>query len=311
MTYSNKAVAIVGATASGKSAVAHKAALALSPNVEIICVDAMTVYRGMDIATAKPSMQERSEVQYHLLDVVDPSEEFTLAEFQDKARAATKEIWVRGHAVLYVGGTGLYGRAVIDDFEIPKQYPQIRETLEREAEFRLAELYDELRSKDPVAASKMEPNNTRRIVRALEVVRGSGLPFSSFGDEMTAYKESRVSQVGLLSDALSSQTAIAERFRQWLDEGLLEEVQQLLRAPLGLSRTARQAVGYKELFAHFEQGLELNECVTDALSASRKLARRQRAWFRRDPRIEWFEDRVLAQSRVEELLHSDTSIVRE
>ncbi len=311
MSLPRKAVAVVGATASGKSAVAHQVALELSPQVEIICVDAMTVYRGMDIGTAKPSHSERSEVSYHLLDVVQPSEEFTLAEFQRQARLAAEEIWSRGHAVLYVGGTGLYGRAIIDNFEIPGQFLEIRAMLEEEAEYNLLALYEELQAKDPVAASKMESNNARRIIRALEVVRGSGKPFSSFGAELTEYQSSRIPQVGLASDGPSSHEAVAARFQRWLDEGLVDEVRRLALSEFPLSRTARQAVGYKELLAHIEQDVPLAECIEDALSASRQLARRQRAWFRRDPRIEWFDDREVAKRRIIEVLQTDISIVRD
>lgn len=311
MSRQRKAVAVVGATASGKSAVAHQAALELAPQVEIICVDAMTVYRGMDIGTAKPSPSEREEVSYHLLDVVDPSEEFTLAEFQRQARRAAEEIWERGHAVLYVGGTGLYGRATIDNFEIPGQFPAIRSALEKEAEINLPALYEELLAKDPAAANKMESTNARRIVRALEVVRGSGKAFSSFGTELSEYQSSRIPQIGLASDGPSSKEAIATRFQRWIDEGLLDEVRRLSSNELPLSRTARQAVGYKELLSHLEHGVPLAECIEEALSASRHLARRQRAWFRRDPRIEWFADPEEAKRRIIDLLQSDGSIVRD
>jgi len=311
VSFQRKAVAVVGATASGKSAVVHDVARTLSPNVEVICVDAMTVYRGMDIGTAKPTPEEQAEVRYHLLDVVDPSEEFTVAEFQKRARQATKEIWERGHAVLYVGGTGLYGRAVIDDFELPGQFPEIRAELEEEVAQNLPKLFEELRGKDPTAASKMEVTNARRIVRALEVVRGSGRPFSSFGEGMMEYGRSRVHQIGMLSDGPSSQASIAIRFEKWLAEGLLDEVRALAAHPAGLSRTARQAVGYKELLAHVQGEAPLAECVQNALDHSRQLARRQRAWFRRDPRIEWVNSHGGAVQRIIELLQSDLSIVRD
>ena len=311
MSFKRKAVAVVGATASGKSAVVHQVARMLSPNVEVICVDAMTVYRGMDIGTAKPTPEEQAEVRYHLIDVVDPSEEFTVAEFLKRAREATDEIWNRGHAVLYVGGTGLYGRAVIDDFELPGQFPEVRTELEEEAVQNLPKLFEELRGQDPTAASKMEVTNARRIVRALEVVRGSGRPFSSFGEGMMEYGTSRVHQIGMFSDGPSSQASIAIRFDQWLAGGLLDEVRALAAHPAGLSRTARQAVGYKELLAHVQGEKPLAECVQDALDHSRQLARRQRAWFRRDPRIEWVNSHGGAVERIIELLQSDLSIVRD
>ncbi|MDE3223273.1 MAG: tRNA (adenosine(37)-N6)-dimethylallyltransferase MiaA, partial [Acidobacteriota bacterium] len=190
-----RAVAVVGATASGKSALAHAVALESGGDVEILCVDAMSVYRGMDLATAKPSRRERELVAYHLLDLVDASDEYSLEEFQRAARRAAKEVRARGHRVLYVGGTGLYGRAVIDDLEIPGRYPTIRATLDARAASELPALYAELTALDPLAASRMEPTNERRILRALEVTLGAGRPFSSFGAGLSAYPPSTVAQV--------------------------------------------------------------------------------------------------------------------
>jgi tRNA dimethylallyltransferase len=280
------AAALVGPTASGKSALAHAVALALG-DVEILCVDAMTVYRGMDRGTAKPTAAERAEVRYHLLDLVDPSEEFTVAQFQRAARAAAEEVWARGGRVLYVGGTGLYHRAVIDDLDIPGRYPAARAALEGRG---LAQLYRELVELDPVAASRIEATNERRVRRALEVTLGAGRPFSSFGPGMTHYPEARVRQVALRVSDAELDVRVAERFWRWMDEGLLAEV-EALRAH-GLSRTARQAVGYRELLAHLEEGVDLESCVEAAILQSRRLARRQRRWFERDPRIEWIERAV-------------------
>jgi tRNA dimethylallyltransferase len=264
----------------------------------------------MDIGTAKPTAREREQVAYHLIDLIEPSQEFTLFEFQLSARSAASEVWQRGGAVLYVGGTGLYGRAVIDNFDIPRQYPDVRAALEE----RVADpegLYDQLTVLDPLAASRMEPTNVRRIVRALEVTIGSGASFSSYGPGLHTYGPTRVVQVGLRADFDVLDQRIEQRFLTWMDEGLLEEVRALAQSPGGLSRTARQAVGYRELLRHLEEGADLDECVRDVITKSKRLARRQRSWFQRDLRIEWFDDPALAANRVVEVLNSPDGFVRD
>ncbi len=298
----SRAVALVGATASGKSRLAHALARDSAGEVEVVSVDAMAVYRGMDLATAKATLAERREVAYHLLDVLDPDEECTVALFQRWARTAAADIASRGHATLYVGGTGLYHRAVLDDLAIPGVYPEVRKRLELEAESDLGALYEELARVDPVAAARLEPSNARRVVRALEVVRGSGRPFSSFGQGLATYGPVRVTQVGLRVELAEIDRRIEARFAAWLGAGLVEEVARLAGSPRGLSRTARQAVGYRELLAHVERGEPLEACVERALVASRRLARRQLAWFDRDPRVEWFDDPAHARARVEAVL---------
>ena len=302
------AVALVGATASGKSALAHALALESRGTVEVVCVDSMTVYRGMDIGTAKPTAAQRAEVSYHLLDLVDPGDEFTVAQFQSAARDAVDSVWSLGGSVIYVGGTGLYGRAVLDNLDIPGQFPATRAALEARHDD-AAVLYDELVRLDPAAAAKMEPTNARRIMRALEVTMGSGRPFSSYGSGLRHYGAPRVVQVGLNCEFGVLDVRIARRFQSWMEEGLLEEVARLREQ--GMSRTARQAVGYRELLRHLEEGVDLEKCVEDAITQSRRLARRQRSWFQRDPRVEWFDDPSDAAKRLDEVLRSPDGFVRD
>lgn len=287
MSLTPRVLALVGSTASGKSATAHHFARERG-DVEILSVDSMTVYRGMDIGTAKPSPVEQREVRYHLLDMVDASEPFTVADFQRAAREALAEIASRGNIALLVGGTGLYGRAVIDNFTIPGEFPEIREALTARAELDLSAMYAELMELDPTAAEKIEPTNARRIVRALEVIHGSGQLFSSFGPGLRAYFDSAVPQVGLQPPLEQIDADIDRRYRGWIEAGLLDELTALRANPRGLSRTAAQAVGYKELVPFLEGASDLESCISAATLATRQLVRRQRAWFRRDPRIEWF-----------------------
>ncbi len=303
------AVALVGATASGKSSLAHAIAREY-PDVAVLAVDAMTVYRDLDIGTAKPTADQRREVPYYLLDLVEPEEEFTVARFQRAAREATSTIWSQGRRAIFAGGTGLYQRAVLDDYQIPGRYPDVRRELE--ARWAAGEaLHEELVREDPLAASRMEPTNERRVVRALEVTIGSGRPFSSFGPGLAQYGRIRIVQVGLRVPMEELDRRIEARFRRWMDEGLLDEVRRLAKRPAGLSRTARQAVGYRELLAHVEDGVDLEQCVRDAITHSRRLARRQRSWFERDPRVEWFDSPDAAGERLERVLNGPDGFVRE
>ena len=164
-------------------------------DVELVSIDSMQVYRGMDIGTAKPTAAERAEVPHHLLDLVEPTQDFTVADFRDAFTEALVQIAARGHRAVLVGGTGLYHRVVIDDFDLPGQWPAIRAELDSEAD--TAALYERLRLLDPAAAAKMEPTNRRRVLRALEVTLGSGRPFSSFGPGVDDYPVSDVVQIGL------------------------------------------------------------------------------------------------------------------
>ncbi|MBO0713501.1 MAG: tRNA (adenosine(37)-N6)-dimethylallyltransferase MiaA [Acidimicrobiales bacterium] len=287
-------LAIVGPTAAGKTALA----LALArrhPGLEVVSADSMSVYRGMDIGTAKPTPAERAEVPHHCLDLADPSEEFTVRHYQDAARDAIAAVEGRGGRVLLVGGTGLYVRAVLDPLSIPGRYPGLAAELETEADTAtgLSGLYQRLATLDPVAAARIEPGNRRRIVRALEVTLGGGRPFSSYGSGLGSYPPlPRFCLLGLDVPPAELARRIEDRVDKQLAAGWLDEVAALSARPFGLSRTAAQAAGYQELRAYLEGGDAggcegLREAKAATVRRLREVARRQRSWFRRDPRITW------------------------
>jgi tRNA dimethylallyltransferase len=282
-------LAIVGPTASGKSALALEVARALG-DVEIVSIDSMQVYRGLDIGTAKPTPVERAMVPHHLVDVADPGDEWSVARFQREARAAVADIEARGKRALLVGGTGLYVQAVIDLLTFPPEDRAVRDAILQRTATRegLADTYAELQRLDPVAAASIEPGNTRRIARALEVIEITGRRFSSFGPGLQTYGETvfpvHVAGVWLPRDVLN--TRIEARVRCMYDTGLVHEV-RALRSGGGLSRTAAQAIGYREALEHLD-GAPIDTAMEATITRTRQFARRQRMWFRRDPRITWF-----------------------
>ncbi len=283
-------VALIGATASGKSAVALAAAQAAGHRVEIVSVDAMQVYRRMDIGTATPTAGEQALVPHHLIDVVEPSEEWTVGRFQEAWMALREEIVGRGAQALLVGGTGLYVRAAVDGLELPGEWPDLRRELEAAAAHDGPRpLHARLAALDPAAAARMEPTNTRRIVRALEVCLGSGRPFSSFGDGVGAYPPSPVVQIGLRWPRPVLADRIAARVRRMIDAGWIDEVAALRAETAPMSRTARQALGYGELLDHLDGRCSLEVAVETIITRTRQFAVRQDRWFRRDPRIRWVD----------------------
>jgi tRNA dimethylallyltransferase len=280
-------MAVVGPTASGKSAVAMAVAEQLG-DVELISIDSMQVYRGMDIGTAKPSPAERARVRHHMIDLVDPSDDFTVAEFQREYRRVLADIAVRGKAAILVGGTGLYHRAVVDELDLPGEWPAIRSGLLAEADvLGPGALHARLATLDPAAAAKIEPGNTRRIARALEVCEGSGRRFSSFGPGLDIYPRSPIAQIGLRWDRDVLATRIEQRVHAMIAAGLVDEVRTLRDS--GMSRTAAQALGYKELLAHLDGAQSLAETVDQIVVRTRQFAVRQLRWFQRDPRVRWVD----------------------
>ena len=283
-----KPVVIVGPTASGKSSVAMAVAQAettTSSPVHIVAVDAMQVYRDMNIGTAKPTEQDQALVAHHCIDVVDSHERFTVAEFKKSATDALEQIHKLGGRALLVAGTGLYLTAVIDDLVLPGEFLEIRATLESEANTQA--LFERLTELDSIAAEKMERSNRRRIIRALEVCIGSGRPFSSFGPGTSAYPENGVIQIGLRWSRDRLAQRVADRVYAMINAGLVAEVTALRNSKQGLSRTAAQALGYKELLQHLDGNMSLDEAVAETITHTRQFAVRQERWFRRDPRIKW------------------------
>lgn len=281
-------VAVVGPTASGKSSVAMAAASQVA-GVELVSVDSMQVYRRMDIGTAKPSASERATVAHHLIDLVDPDVDFTVAEFQRAYRDVVDDIVRRGGSALLVGGTGLYHRAVIDDLDLPGEWPAIRARVTAEvAELGAPALHARLADVDPAAAARMEPTNERRIVRALEVCEGSGRPFSSFGPGLDAYPSTGIVQIGLRWDRALLAERIAGRVHRMIADGLVGEVESIIAAG-GFSRSAGQALGYKEIAAHLRGDIGLGEAVEQIVVRTRQFAVRQLRWFGRDPRVRWVD----------------------
>jgi tRNA dimethylallyltransferase len=280
-------LALVGPTGSGKTEAG--VAIAEAFDAEIVSVDSTTIYRGMDVGSAKPTRAERARVRHHLLDVADPDESFTVARYQRLAYEAVDDIRSRGRPVLLVGGSGLYFRAVADELSFPPTDARTRAELEREAAVVGAEpLHRRLRAFDPVAAGRIEPDNVRRTIRALEVATVTGRRFSDFASDWTAYPVGRVRAAGIEVPRDVLARRIEKRVRQQIEGGFVREVRRLRERGLGRSVTARQAIGYAEVSRHLAGECSLEEAEALIVKRTKALARRQMAWFRRDPRIRWF-----------------------
>ena len=281
-------LALVGPTASGKTEAAI--AIAQKAGAEILSVDSMLVYRGMDIGTAKPTTEQRRLVRHHLIDVAEPSEAFSVSRFQHLAREAFAALTDRGSRALLVGGSGLYFRAVVDELEFPGTDPATRRVLEREAALVGVEpLHERLSSFDPAAAERIEPSNVRRTVRALEVAAVTGRPFSEHAKAWERFDPTRVRAAGVAVEPSVMRARIERRVLAMLDAGFLGEVKALVDRGLRGWLTSSRAIGYAEMARHLAGDLSLNEAIAGTVKRTRALARRQLAWFRRDPRIRWFE----------------------
>jgi tRNA dimethylallyltransferase len=278
-------VAVVGPTASGKTSLSLDLARALGG--EIVNTDAMAVYRGMDIGTAKVAPAERGGVPHHLLDLMEVTEPASVAVFQGLARRTIAELRARGATPVLVGGSALYTRAVLDRFDFPGTDETVRARLEAElAEAGPAALHARLAEVDPDAAAQILPDNARRTVRALEVVEITGRPFSA-GLPRLDYVDPATVQVGVDIDRPTLDTRIEHRVEQMYAAGLVDEVARLLDRGLARGRTASRAIGYREAAAYVRGECSLDEARERTVVATRRFARRQEAWWRKDPRIRW------------------------
>jgi tRNA dimethylallyltransferase len=295
-----KLVVIAGATATGKSAISVE--LAKRIDAEIINADSMQVYRGMDIGTAKISVSERQLIPHHMLDVLDVSQDSTVAWFQDKARKLIDEIDSRGKNVVIVGGTGLYIKSVIDELNFPDTDPMVRHTLNKEAdELGIDVMYERLERLDPAAAIAIDRANLRRIIRALEVIEITGKPFTANLPRQESVRYPNARQFGLVMDRDLLSERIDQRVNQMFENGLVAEVQKLVVGGLLKGRTAQRALGYSQVLAHLNGELSLDAAIEETKRATRQYARRQETWFSRDSRIKWISPR---QDRLETILES-------
>ena len=278
-------LAVVGPTGIGKT----EAAVAVARRVpsEIVVIDSMQVYRGMDRGTGKPDASLQQEIPHHGLDLIEPEQEFDAVSFRNRIVPVIQGIQGRGHLPILVGGSGLYMRAVLDGLcHAPGKDPFRREQLLREGQEKGAVvLHTRLAGVDPTAAERIHPNDLRRIVRALEVFLVSGRPLTHWQEETTQPLEGEKRLVGLTCDRGLLYRRIEERIGGWLKAGWLEEARGLSRR--NLSRTAREALGYRELFAHLEGESDWETTVSLIKRNTRRYAKRQLAWFRADPRVEW------------------------
>ncbi len=311
MAVSPPLVVIAGPTAVGKTVVAL--AVARRASAEVLAADSRTVYRGLDIGTAKPSAADRAAVRHHLIDVADPRDIFTLAEYQRLASAAAAEIRGRGRAALLVGGTGLYIRAVVDGLAIPSAEPDWLLRTRLEEEERLGgpgTLHRRLAEVDPAAAARIHPHNVRRVIRALEVFQHTGIPISVLQARGTPAAPGRdyaaarrrgdrppmpqPSPRGTVMIALTlDRSALHERIDRRIDDqlasGLVDEVRRLLAAGYSPDLPAFQALGYKELVPHVMGRVTLGEAVARLRQNTRRYAKRQWTWFRADARYRWID----------------------
>lgn len=286
----NRTGVVVGPTAAGKSTLAVALAEALVAQgrpTEIVSADSMAVYRGMDIGTAKPSPAERAAVPHHLVDVLDIADEATVAQFQTLARDAVSACRSRGVTPILVGGSALYVRAVVDRFEFPGTDPQLRAALEEELRSAGPEaMHRRLADRDPAAAALILPGNGRRVVRALEVIELTGRPYPAQLPE-PVYALPGVVQLGLDIDRAALDARIEQRVERMWEQGFVAEVAELQRRGLAGTRTASRALGYRQVLDHLSGQISEAEARRRTAQATKRFARRQDSWFRRDPRIHW------------------------
>ncbi len=281
-----KLIVICGATATGKSDIALQ--IAHEIDAEIINTDSMQLYRGMDIGTAKLAESDRQGIPHHLLDVLHVKQDSTVAWYQESARALVTEIHARGRNAVVVGGTGLYIKALLDDLNFPDTDPAVREKLEAEAlEFGAQSLFERLQQLDPAAALAIDQANTRRVIRALEVIEITGKPFTANlpREDSTQYPDAM--QFGLVMEREHLRERIDQRVDLMWEKGFVAEVDSLIKDGILEGVTAQRAIGYSSLIAMRAGTMTEDEAKEETKRATRQYARRQETWFSRDQRINW------------------------
>jgi len=299
----SKVIVICGATATGKSDIALD--IAEHIGAEIINADSMQLYRGMDIGTAKLKVSERRNIAHHMLDVLDVTEDSTVAWYQERARSAIAEIHGRGLHAIIVGGTGLYIKAILDDLNFPDTDPQVRANLEKLGEeFGAHYLFERLEELDPAAALAIDRANIRRIIRALEVIEITGKPFTANLPREDSSRFPDALQFGLVMDREHLRDRINLRVDRMWQEGFVAEVDQLITQGIRRGTTAQRALGYSQILAMRDGKLSEDEAKEETKRASRQYARRQETWFSRDQRIQWV---ATHQPRLETILEKINS----
>ena len=298
-----KTIVICGATATGKSDLA--VSLAKEIGAEIVNADSMQIYKGMDIGTAKLSQDERGGITHHLLDVLNVTQDATVAWYQELARAAVADIHSRGNDAIIVGGTGLYIKSILDDLNFPDTDAAIRQKLTEEAkEFGIVQLFQRLEQLDPAAAAAIDRQNERRVIRALEVIEITGKPFTANlpREDSSLYPDAL--QFGLVMDRTELGTRVEARVDQMWQKGFVAEVDRLIEAGITRATTARRALGYAQIIAMRNGEITESVAIEETKRATRQYVRRQETWFSRDARINWISP---VQPRLETVLNKINS----
>ena len=297
-----KVIVICGATATGKSDIALE--IAEKIGAEIINADSMQLYRGMDIGTAKASIEERQGIPHHMMDLLDVTEDANVAWYQENARAVISDIHARGKDAIIVGGTGLYIKAILDELNFPDTDPVVRAELELEfATKGIAPLFERLEKLDPAAALAIDKANSRRVIRALEVIKITGKPFTANLPREESSRYPFAQQFGLVMDRDTLSERISIRVDRMWEQGLVEEAQGLLQAGIMQGTTAQRALGYAQVIAQIEGKVSQEEAQEETKRATRQYARRQETWFSRDDRITWISPVQNALQRILESIN--------
>ena len=293
-----KTIVICGATATGKSDLAVD--LAKEIGAEIINADSMQIYRGMDIGTAKLSVEERQGIPHHLLDVLDVNQGATVAWYQELARKAVTEIHGAGKHAIIVGGTGLYIKSILDDLNFPDTDAQVRQRLTEEAKlFGIVNLFERLAQLDPAAAAAIDIKNERRVIRALEVIEITGKPFTANLPREDSSRYPDAMQFGLVMDRAELGARVEARIDRMWERGFVSEVDSLISLGINQATTARRALGYAQIIAMRAGEISEPVAIEDTKRATRQYVRRQETWFSRDARIQWISP---SQPRLETVM---------